>query len=192
MKALVVFAHPNPKSFNKAILDTVIRELQQKNAEVRVKDLYASKFNPVLTGADFEQFQAGKVPEDIAAEQADVSWADTLIFIYPIWWVGQPAILKGWIDRVFSYGFAYQVTEEGPVGLLKGKLARVITTSGSSAEVWGQIGVLEALNTVTITGTFNFSGITDAVHKNLYSVPTVTDAERKAMLEDVGQIIRSL
>lgn len=192
MKALVVFAHPNPKSFNKAILDTVLAELQNKNAAVRVKDLYASKFNPILTGEDFEQFQAGKVPEDIAAEQADVSWADTLIFIYPIWWVGQPAILKGWIDRVFSYGFAYQVTEEGPVGLLKGKLARVITTSGSSAEVWGQIGVLEALNTVTITGTFNFSGITDASHKNLYGVPYITDADRKAMLEEAGQIIRSL
>ena len=192
MKALVVFAHPNPKSFNKAILDTVTGELQKKNAEVRVKDLYASNFNPILSGSDFEQFLSGKVPEDIAAEQANVAWADTLIFIYPIWWVGQPAILKGWIDRVFSYGFAYQVTDEGAVGLLKGKRARVITTSGSSEEIWGQVGALEAINTVMITGTLNFSGITDASYKNLYGVPYVTDADRQAMLEEVKKIIAGL
>lgn len=103
MKVLTIFAHPNPKSFNRAVLDTVTGELRKKNAEVRVKDLYAMNFNPILSGSDFEQLLAGKVPDDIAAEQADVTWADVLIFIYPIWWIGQPAILKGWLDRVMTW-----------------------------------------------------------------------------------------
>ncbi|MBO8168078.1 MAG: NAD(P)H-dependent oxidoreductase [Thermoanaerobacteraceae bacterium] len=192
MKVLTIFAHPNPKSFNRAVLDTVTGELRKKNAEVRVKDLYAMNFNPILSGSDFEQLLAGKVPEDIAAEQADVTWADVLIFIYPIWWIGQPAILKGWLDRVFCHGFAYKTTDEGVVGLLKGKKALLITTSGSDEAAWKQIGVMEAIKTVMVTGTLNFSGITDVTYKNLYGVPYVSDAQRKGMLEEVKKIISDL
>ncbi len=192
MKALVVMAHPNPKSFNKGILDTITGELQKKNSEVRVKDLYAMNFNPVLSGSDFEQFQAGKAPQDIAAEQADITWADTLIFIYPIWWWGQPAILKGWIDRVFSYGFAYQQNEAGIEGLLKNKKALVITTSGSDEVIWEQTKAADAIKRVMFAGTLNFSGITDATYRNFYAVPTVSDSDRQAMLEEVKKLISAL
>jgi len=119
MKALLVYAHPNPKSFNRAVLDTVTGELNKKGAEVRVKDLYIMNWNSTLAASDFEQMMSGKTPDDIAREQADVTWADTLFFIYPIWWSSHPAILKGWIDRVFSFGFAYHMTDKGPEGLLK-------------------------------------------------------------------------
>ncbi len=192
MKALVVFTHPNPKSFNKAILDTVTSELQKKNAEVRVKDLYAMNFNPVLSGSDFQQLIAGQVPQDIATEQADITWADTIIFIYPIWWWGQPALLKGWIDRVFSHGFAYQQNEQGVVGLLKNKKSLVITTSGSDEATWDQTAAAQAIKRVIITGTLNFSGISDVTYKNLFSVPVVSDADRQGMLAEVQKLISAL
>lgn len=192
MKALVVFTHPNPKSFNKAILDTVTSELQKKNAEVRIKDLYAMNFNPVLSGSDFQQLIAGQTPQDIAAEQADITWADTLIFIYPIWWWGQPALLKGWIDRVFSHGFAYQQNEQGIVGLLKNKKALVITTSGSDEATWDQTAATQAIKRVMIAGTLNFSGISDVTYKNLFSVPVVSDADRQGMLAEVQKLISAL
>lgn len=189
MKALVVFAHPNPKSFNRAVLDTVTAELKKKGAEVRVKDLYATHWNPILAASDFEQLLGGKTPEDIAREQGEVTWADTLFFIYPIWWYSHPAILKGWIDRVFSFGFAYTMTDKGPEGLLKNKTATVITTSGGDRATAEQNGLLASIKATMVNGILGFSGITDVRHRNLFAVPYVDDTARKKMLEEVGKFV---
>lgn len=189
MKALIVFAHPNPKSFNRAVLNTVTSELAKKGAEVKVKDLYAMNWNPSLSAADFEQMLAGKMPEDAAKEQADVNWADTLFFIYPVWWFSTPAILKGWIDRVFSFGFAYHLTDKGPEGLLGNKKAVVITTSGADQGAAEQSRLMDALKITMVDGILGFTGITGAKHKNLFAVPYVDDAARKQMLEEVREFI---
>lgn len=189
MKALVVFAHPNPKSFNRAILDTIVNDLQSKNVELRVKDLYNRTFNPVLSGKDFEQIFSGKTPEDIAAEQADVTWANTLIFVYPIWWWGPPAILKGWFERVFSNGFAYKYTPEGPKGLLTNKKALVITTSGSTEAQWSQNDIGVAVNKLSIEGIYSFVGIEKTIYKNFYAVPAVPDETRTEMLRSVMDLL---
>lgn len=192
MKALIVFAHPNPKSFNRAVLDTVTGELNKKGAEVRVKDLYAMNWNPVLSASDFEQMFSGKTPDDMAREQSDVTWANTLLFIYPIWWFSHPAMLKGWIDRVFSFGFAYHLTDQGPEGLLKNKKAVVITTSGSDKNTAEQSGLLSTIKTSTVDGILGFTGITDVKHKNLFAVPYVDDDARKKMLEEVKEFVAGL
>jgi len=84
MKTLVIYAHPNPKSFNAAIKDTLVEELTNKGHEVRVRDLYEMNFNPILSGRDFEQMQSGNMPQDIAEEQKHITWADTLILVYPV------------------------------------------------------------------------------------------------------------
>lgn len=189
MKVLVVFSHPNPDSFNGAILNTVQNTLAGDKHEVRVKDLYAMGWNPLLTKKDLEQLYSGQVPADIAAEQKDISWADMLVFIYPIWWFEQPAILKGWIDRVFSHGFAYKLTETGMMeGLLKGRKAVVITTSGANEDNMRQNGVLEAVKTCMVNGTLGLSGFEDIIYKNLYAVPTVNDEERRNMLKEIENI----
>ncbi|MFX4261055.1 NAD(P)H-dependent oxidoreductase [Pelotomaculum propionicicum] len=192
MKVLIVYTHPNPMSFNHAILETVRGELAKKNAHVKVKDLYAMKWNPILSGSDFEQMQAGKTLQDTAQEQADVTWADTLVFIYPIWWFSHPAVLKGWIDRVFSFGYAYHMTENGPSGLLANKRAVVITTSGADEKKAGQDGLLDAIETTMIKGILGFVGITDARHKNFFAVPYVDDEARRKMLEDVKEYIAEI
>lgn len=193
MKALVVFAHPNFNSFNGAVLKTVVDTLEQKKAEIRVKDLYKMGWNPLLSTEDFQQLYSGKVPPDIAREQEDVTWAEALIFIYPIWWLERPAILKGWFDRVFSHGFAYAYTKEGMAeGLIKGKKAVIITTSGANEENMRQNGVLDAVNTCVINGTFGFSGFEDTTYQNLYQVPSVTDQERQNMLQQVEKLINQL
>lgn len=193
MKTLIVFSHPNPESFNGAILKTVEDALKSQNHEVKVKNLYKDGWNPLLSVEDFQQLYSGKVPPDIAAEQADVTWADLLVFIYPIWWLERPAILKGWFDRVFSHGFAYVYTKEGTIeGLLKGKKAIVITTSGANEENMKQNGVLDAIKTCMLQGTLGFSGFQDIVHENLYEVPSVSDQARQKMLERVKEIIQKI
>ena len=112
MKVVVIYAHPNPMSFNAAIAAAVREELEKKGAKIKFKDLYAMNWNPVLSAAEFESHQKGTVTEDIKTEQTDISWADAVIMICPIWWTSVPAILKGYIDRVFSIGFAYEYADQ--------------------------------------------------------------------------------
>jgi NAD(P)H dehydrogenase (quinone) len=193
MKALIIYSHPNPNSFNGAILKTAVEILQQGNHEVRVKDLYAMSWNPLLTTTELQKIYSGEISKDVEAEHNDIKWADMLIFIYPIWWFEQPAILKGWLDRVFCHGFAYRLTPRGMMeGLLKGKKAVVITTSGANEENMRHNGILDAIKTCMLKGTLGFSGFEDIQYENLYSVPTSTDEERQKMLSMVTGLFEGM
>lgn len=101
MRALVVYCHPKDSSFTAAVRDRVLQRLAAAGAEVRVADLYAQGFQPVLTAAEWEGYlEAPANLAPVAHEVADLRWCDTLIFVYPTWWYGLPAMLKGWLDRV--------------------------------------------------------------------------------------------
>ncbi len=136
MKVLVVYSHPNPKSFNHAILEAVLEGLSEAGHASDVIDLYKMGFDPCLKVEDFVKIQAGSNSDDVLSHQDRVSKADALVFIHPNWWGGTPAILKGWIDRVFSKGYAYKADEEtgAMIGLLKHKKALILTTCGSPQE----------------------------------------------------------
>lgn len=108
MRALVVYCHPKPDSFNAAIRDLVLDRLRAAGAEVRLCDLYARGFDPRLTGAELAGYldcPANQAP--VSAEVSDIRWCDTLIFVYPTWWYGLPAMLKGWLDRVLLPDVAF-------------------------------------------------------------------------------------
>ncbi|MGE5417941.1 MAG: NAD(P)H-dependent oxidoreductase [Acidobacteriota bacterium] len=187
MKTLIIFSHPSPKSFNAAILDVVKEQLAKKNAEIRVKDLYAMNFDPVLSATDLEQLFSGKTPEEIAKEQADVAWAEQIIFISPIWWASVTSMMRGYIDRVFQNGFAFRYTATGIEGLLKNKRALAITTSGAAKEYGGPL--VELVKAQLIGGYCSTCGISDAKYMNLYNVPRSSDDERKQMLADVAKFV---
>jgi len=190
MKALVLFGHPNPQSFNGAILGVVKDELQKLGAEVKAKDLYQMRFNPLLTVEDLKGLHSGSTPEDIKKEQVDVAWADVIIMISPVWWYSITSMLRGYIDRVFSHGFAYRYTATGVDGLLKGKKGILVTTSGANKKTDQQYHMTDKIRSIFIDGFFSFCGITDADYINLYDVVGVSDPERKKMLEDLGGFIR--
>lgn len=108
MRALVVYCHPNSNSFNAAIRDLVLKKLQAAGAEVRLCDLYARGFDPRLSQAEWSSYldcpaNQGLVSEDVA----NIRWCDTLIFVYPTWWYGLPAMLKGWLDRALLPDVAF-------------------------------------------------------------------------------------
>lgn len=127
MNILIIYAHPNHQSFNGAILRQVKNHLNSKH-QVRILDLYAEKFDPLLHfDEDHLRRDLDKDPEMEKYRQL-ISWADHLIWIFPIWWGGMPAILKGFIDRVFASGFAYSYKGMGMQGHLKGKTAWIIST----------------------------------------------------------------
>ncbi|MEZ0129902.1 NAD(P)H-dependent oxidoreductase, partial [Flavobacterium sp. LBUM151] len=128
MKHLIIYSHPNQGSLNHHLLQTAIESLKTKNQEIVIRDLYELNFNPVLSLEDMNGQRIGNVTEEVKQEQQFISWADHITFIYPIWWTGMPAIMKGYIDRVFSYGFAYRYEQGVQKGLLTGKLTTIINT----------------------------------------------------------------
>lgn len=190
MNHLVVFAHPNQKSFCKGILDTIIKASREKGADVRVRDLYQIGFDAILKPADFESFQSGKVPADIAEEQEHIAWADVITFVYPVWWTQFPAILKGYVDRVFSYGFAYEYVRGVLNGLLKGKKAVLFGTLGLTSEEYEAGGMNNSMKQTSDEGIFNFCGIQDVSHTFFGAVPYVSDETRQGYLQEVERIIK--
>jgi len=188
VKYLIVYAHPNPASFNHAIKETVIRVLKERKQDIRVRDLYALHFDPVLKADDFQTFLEGKVPGDIAIEQGHVHWADQLTFIYPVWWGRMPAVTCGYLDRVFSKGFAYDYGPNGPVGLLPGKKVYAFSTMGAPLSAYEASGMMKSMKQTIDEETFQFCGMEMTGHQYFGSVPTVTDAERKKMLEEVAAL----
>lgn len=137
MKALVIYCHPRAGSFNAAIRDLVIARMEKHSVEYRLRDLYAEGFDPTLSAQDHEGYE--QVPENRALVERDCSdleWCDTLIFIYPTWWYGLPAMLKGWLDRAMVPGVAFLMPEHDgddiKPGLTHIKKLGVFTTCGAS------------------------------------------------------------
>ncbi|MCJ7933069.1 MAG: NAD(P)H-dependent oxidoreductase [Chryseobacterium sp.] len=158
MKHLIIYAHPNENSLNHSILDHVLKTLESGSHETRVRDLYQINFDPVLSLSDMQGQRTGKVSDDVKQEQDAISWADQITFIYPIWWTGLPAIMKGYIDRVFSYGFAYCYDQGVQKSLLKGKKAVIINTHGKSHDEYERIGMDKALSLTSDHGIFTYCG----------------------------------
>lgn len=183
-RLLAVLAHPNPRSFCRALLDAVVEAARAKGAAVEVRDLYAERFDPVLKGEELAALERGEIPAEIRAEQERVRHADLIAFVYPMWWQGAPAMLRGWFDRVLSQGFAYDFGPGGVVPRLAGKRALILTTMGAPVEEYEKNGMLEAVRRTSDEGVFGFCGIEVVGHIFFGAVPRVDDAARRAMLEE--------
>ena len=150
MNVLWVFAHPEQSSLNGSLLTEGLRILEDLGHDCRVSDLYGKKWKAVVDRDDYTQECAGRLhvarasekaytgrtrSADIVAEQEKLKWADAMVFEFPLWWYGMPAILKGWFDRVFVKGFAYGIADPTTPGRTlrygDGPLAgkRALTTS---------------------------------------------------------------
>jgi NAD(P)H dehydrogenase (quinone) len=201
VNVLIVYAHPEPTSFNGALYALAREHLEARGHAVETSDLYAMGFNPVPGYADFDrpddtavfriQVEQRKAAEDgsfaaaLAAEQAKLARADALVFQFPLWWFGLPAILKGWIDRVFAFGWAYSRNERFDSGRFRGKRALVSVTTGSPAVRFAEgslFAPMEALLYPFTVGTLNYVGIDVLPPFVAYGVGRVSDAERRDYL----------
>lgn len=202
MNILIVYAHPEPTSFTAALKDTARATLEARGHEVVVTDLHADGFNPVPGRHDFttvadparfhyqtEQIHAarnGGFAADIAREQERVSKADLLVVLFPIWNGGLPAILKGWFDRVFAYGFAYADGMRFERGFFLGRRAIMGLATGGTRERFSADGVYGEIDTVLypaqrcLLGYFGFEALEPFV---AYAAPRVDDAGRATYLE---------
>lgn len=136
MKTYVVYCHPLDGSYIASVRNRVLAGLAAAGHEIRITDLYAEGFRPELSA--WERTHHLDPPEtkpEIAPHAENLRWCDTLVFVYPTWWGGQPAMLKGWIDRVWVAGVAYELPPGGNrIRPLLKNIRRlvVVTTHGSS------------------------------------------------------------
>lgn len=210
MKILIVLAHPEPNSFNAALFRTAIETLQKAGHEVKTSDLYRMNFNPVSGRRNFKSekdkahfnqqheevfaFHNNTFAEDIQGEQDKVFWCDVMIWQFPLWWFSVPALLKGWVDKVFAMGRFYDNGKIYESGLLKGRKALLsITTGGPEknyvAERYGEID--DILHPIK-TGILEFVGFSVLPSEVHFSVERLTDDERKEILEKWNDRLKNI
>lgn len=237
MKVLIIYAHPNPMSFTKAILDNFTRGLKEAGHQFEVLDLYKIKFNPVFQDMDFSFFVDEELPKsimdemnlrevivgmtrgpikrlmakllirnktdkeiiklimsqrpkDVIKQQQKVAQADVLVFITQVFWMHFPAIVKGWMERVLTYGFAYRLDEkgwkgdpEGRIPLLKIKKAIILQPAFMSEKVYRERGFKDAMGKIIDDWSLKYPGIESVEHLYFHSILAVSPVVRKKYLE---------
>ncbi len=185
MNVLIIIAHPNPKSFNYALLESVERGLQSVGHATRIRDLHQQPFAPVLGAQELAGLQEGQVAVAVREEQDGLSWADGLVFIYPLWWFDRPAVLKGWCDRVFTHGFAFSYDDKGAQGLLTQRKALVIVTAGGAPQEFENMHVsAEQLLLPMTRGTLKYCGVDDVEGHLFFDIGGISDEQRAAILAE--------
>ncbi|MED5609463.1 MULTISPECIES: NAD(P)H-dependent oxidoreductase [Pseudomonas] len=211
MKVLIVHAHNEPASFNAALKNLAVMVLGEQGHEVVVSDLYAQKFNPVATAEDFghrangeylvyaleqrHNHNNGMLAADIQVELEKIKWADLIIFNFPLYWFGMPAIMKGWIDRVFVSGFCYGGRRIYDRGGLKGKRAMLAFSLGGQRHMFGKgavHGEMEALLRPIHQGMLAYVGLEVLPPFIAYHVPYISAAERREYLNEYARHLVTL
>ncbi len=182
MNVLAVFSHPRRDSFSGAVLDSFAAGLRARGHRVEVADLYRESFDPRLGLADLAQFDDRPMPADILGEQARVERAEALAMVFPVWWWSFPAMLKGWIDRVWSSGWAYEFAPDRSRGLLADRPTMLLCMAGSRAATYAKYGYGDAMHAQIDIGVLGYCGIRDITTHVFYEVDD-DGAARRADLE---------
>lgn len=211
MNIFLVLAHPEPRSFNGAMFQHAKKLLIATGHEIRISELYAMKFDPV---SDRHNFTSVKDPDyfkpqveetfateingfapDVEQELEKLEWCDLMIWQFPLWWFGLPAILKGWADRVLAMGRAYGNGRIYEKGVFQGKRALLSMTTGGGSEHYekggfnGDIhGILRPIN----RGIFEFVGFTVLAPQIVYGPAHMTRDQREAALAAYTQRLESI
>jgi len=165
MNILLITVNPNPHSLTHALANHTAKKAEERGHHVVIRDLYKIKFNAILGPKDFNQLFDGIVPKDIRREQEHIADSDLIIFMYPIWWAGAPALMKGYIDRVILKNFAYEKHSNGTfTKRLTKKKALIINTMGASIADYADAGFLDAMKTVMDRGVIEFVGLQNLGH----------------------------
>ena len=211
MNVLIVHAHPEPQSFTTALKNLAVEQLSHAGHQVVVSDLYAMNFNPVASAADFtarknpdylvyalEQrinYENQTIAADIAAEVEKVKAADLIIFSFPLHWFSVPAILKGWIDRVFVSGLTYGGKRFYDQGGLKGKKALLSFTLGGREHMFGDTaihGEIETMLRPLLRGTLYYVGMDVLPPFIGYHIPYIDQAAREQILKDYSDYLSNI
>ncbi|MDV6253512.1 NAD(P)H-dependent oxidoreductase [Vibrio sp. EA2] len=211
MNVLVVYWHPEPKSFNGAMFRRSVEALEAAGHDVKTSDLHSMNFDPVSgrhnfnTTNDGEFFKQqleemyasehqGFVPE-IEAEIQKLEWCDLVIFQFPLWWFGMPAALKGWVERIFVMGRVYGGGRFYEHGVFKGKKAMLSITTGGPEELYakgGWNGDLDAILRPIHRGVFEFTGFSVLEPYKVFGPARKTEQERIYELDNYALRLQTI
>ncbi len=202
MKVLIVYWHPEPKSFNHAMFEMAIETLTGDGNEVSISDLHAMTFNPVSSRSNFttvkdpnffkpqlEEIHATEhrgFAGDLEAEMGKVEWCDLMIWQFPLWWFSVPAVLKGWVDRVFAMGRFYGSGRFYETGVCTGKRAMLSLTTGGGEEHYrpgGFNGDMMSILRPIHRGMLQFVGFDVLAPQIVYGPAHMDEPQRLAALE---------
>lgn len=218
MNVLWIFAHPDQSSLNASLRDEGLAALAEAGHDSKVSDLYAMQWKPLLDRGDFADdreasmgigrasgyaYERGTLSRDIVEEQEKLAWADAVVFQFPLWWYAPPAILKGWIDRVFVKGFAYGVTDPDRPGrtlrygegVLSGKRALVLTSSGGPRTSLGPRGINGQLDHVLfplLHGTLWYTGMAVLPPVAIYHANRLDDQQFRTAADTVRRQVLAI
>lgn len=193
-RALVVYCHPLRESFVAAARDRAVAGLEAAGAEIRLTDLYAENFDPGFSAAEHAtHLQPGADPS-LTRYTDDLLWCDMLVLVYPTWWSGQPAMLKGWIDRVWVNGVAWTLPE-GANRLRPGlrNVRRIIAVTSHGSSKW--VNALEGeagKRTLTRSLRTMCHPLARTTWLSCYGIDTMDDATRAAFLDRVERRLTRL
>ncbi|XP_020645450.3 ribosyldihydronicotinamide dehydrogenase [quinone] [Pogona vitticeps] len=211
-KVLIVYAHQEPKSLNGSLKAIAVEELSKQGCNVVVSDLYEMQFEPRTTRKDivgnlynpeefnygveaWEAWKNGHLSEDLIEEQKKVKEADLLIFQFPLYWFSMPAIMKGWMDRVFVQGFAHDFPKCYDSGLLKNKLALLSFTTGGDKGMYSDGGVsgdIRYLLWPMQHGMLHFCGFSILAPQICFAPEYAAQEERRQMLTSWQQRLKTI
>ncbi len=192
MSSLVVVSHPDPESLTHHVARATAEAIRATGGRVEFADLAEENFDPRFSASDIALYRGnGDVPADVLAEQTRLDRADDLILVFPIYWWSTPALLKGWIDRVFISGWAYDFTPGSEfVKKLDRLTVHLVPVAGDDAASFERHGVYEAFRTQIERGIVEYCGArvgsTSFMHESDTKSRGILDAEIRDLSTDIA------
>ncbi|MWN32748.1 MULTISPECIES: NAD(P)H-dependent oxidoreductase [unclassified Gilliamella] len=186
MKTLIIYSHPYEKSYNHAILERTVSLLKESGKDFDIIDLYKDGFNPIYTPEELRLYSTGQTTDPLVEKyQKMITDASDIVFIFPIWWYDLPAILKGFIDKVFKKNFSYIDTPTG----IKGKINHINSTTvltTSDAPTWFiRFFAGNSIKSVFINSTLKQLGIKNVTWKNMGQIKNASQEKRQLFLKKI-------
>lgn len=182
MHVLAILDHPNPRSFSAAVARQFCAGAENAGHTTELVDLHAEGFDPRWSAEDIEGDNSGRVPPDIIAEQDRIARADAIGFVFPLFWWGMPAMTKGWVDRVWSWGWAYDQLEDPEKSLQRLRTGVLLVPAGARSDEMEELGYTSAIETAWIGGTFGYFGFANR-ELILLNGSKGSEARREALLK---------
>ena len=194
MQVLAVYCHPNPDSLVAAARDRALAGLRTAGHDVRLTDLYADAFDPAMSADERRAHKEPGVAPALQQYADDLAWADALVLIYPTWWSGQPAMLKGWIDRVWIAGVAWEMADgdRTPRPKLRNVRRIVVVTTHGSSKLLNALEGESGKRTVTRSIRAMCARRARTTWCSLYGLDTCTEEKRVEFLDRVESTLAEL
>lgn len=182
MHVLTVLDHPNPAAFSAVVAQRFMAGAQAAGHTTELADLHAEGFDPRWSMADIDGDAKATPPPDVAKEQDRIARADAVCLVFPLFWWGMPSMTKGWVDRVWTWGWAYDQLDDPDTSLQRPRSGVLLIPAGVRSDEMTDAGYQDALEAAWMKGTFGYFGLSPRKLEVLHGA-TGSSARRQTLLD---------